>query len=91
MNIMDHNRDQIINPHLIININIIIMKELHKMLLLVMWMKDKKWIIKNMLENRHRDTYGEAHSPLSLASDCRFHVKLSPPNGKIARAQDTTR
>ena len=44
-----------------------------------------------MLDNTQGGTYGDAHSPLYLASDRRFHMYLRPPNIQTTCAQDTTR
>ena len=46
MIIVEHNRYNIIKLHLIMNVNIIVMIELHKKLILIMFMKGEKWIIK---------------------------------------------
>ena len=44
--VVAHNKYQIINMHLIMNVNYTVMIELHKMFLPMMCMKEKKWIIK---------------------------------------------
>ena len=43
-----------------------------------------------LLEKQQWATYGDAHSPLSLDSDSRFHVYFRPPNFQTTPAQVTT-